>query len=218
MEPRPKALLWDVGNVLLRLKAEAFLTALEGACAPLDRAGLLQDLSRAGGSHDAYERGLISGEAFHTQLRQAYGLRWDYPEWLRHWNDYFLPNRPMEILLAKLHGQARFWALSNTNAEHYAHFRLHYRLFDDFEGVIGSHQHGLRKPDPKLYEIALNQMGLPASSVLFIDDLPSNVAAAQALGLRSFHYRFNDLELKDFCRALGFEVPTWENRPSPYAC
>ena len=218
MAEKPKALLFDIGNVLLRLKTVEFLDSLQAACIALNRDTMLAELRNEGGLHFAYERGEIGGEAFHTHLRNTYGLNWDYARWLDHWNDYFLPNRPMEILIAKLQGQARFWALSNTNADHFTHIKRSYRLFDAFEGVIGSHQHGMRKPDPRFYQIALQQMGLAAQSVLFIDDLQANVEGAAALGINAFHYRFNDLELKEYCKELGFDIKTWENRPSPYGC
>jgi epoxide hydrolase-like predicted phosphatase len=218
MAEKPKALLFDVGNVLIRLKTEALLQSIEKACAALDRNTMLAEIRNPGSQHHAYERGEISGEAFHSHLQKTYGLSWDYQEWLRHWNDYFLPNRPMEILLAKLQGQARFWALSNTNAEHYVQFKRAFRLFDGFEKVIGSQQHGIRKPDPRLYEIALSQMALPPSAVLFVDDLEANVKTAKDLGMLAFHYQFNDLELKAYCKDLGFEIIPWESRPSNFAC
>jgi HAD superfamily hydrolase (TIGR01509 family) len=215
---RPKAVLFDVGNVLLRLKTEAFIAALQEACPSLDKATMMAELRSPQSPHMAYERGEISGEAFHAHFRDIYGLPWDYGRWLSHWNDYFLPNRPMDILVAKLRPQAELWALSNTNAEHYSHFKRAYRLFDAFKEVIGSHQHGLRKPDARLYAIALGRMGLPPASVLFIDDLPANVEAAAALGMPAFQYSFNDLELKAFCVELGFEISPWESRPSPFSC
>jgi len=55
-----------------------------------------------------------------------------------------------------------------------------------FEEVIDSCVEGIRKPDPGIFELALTRMGGvdPAHS-LFLDDYPANVAAAEALGIRS---------------------------------
>lgn len=58
---------------------------------------------------------------------------------------------------------------------------------DDLEGffdelVISSHV-GIVKPDPAIYELALEKLGVKPSEALFIDDSPRNVAAAQALGM-----------------------------------
>lgn len=218
MPIKPEAILFDVGNVLLRLKTDEFLRAVEGACPALDRATMLAELRQEGSRHHAYEKGEITGEGFHAHMVSRFGMRWSYAEWLRQWNDYFLPNRPMEVFLAKLKSQARFWGLSNTNAEHYAYMRQNFRFFDAFEGVIGSHQVGLRKPDPRIYRAAAQKIGLPAGKILFIDDLQANVDAGLAEGMQAFRYAFNDLELKEFCKILGFVFAEWDSLPSSMAC
>ena len=50
--------------------------------------------------------------------------------------------------------------------------------------VIDSSEVGLRKPDPRIFELALTQLGNidPARSV-FLDDYPGNIVAAEALGM-----------------------------------
>ena len=53
-------------------------------------------------------------------------------------------------------------------------------LFDD---IVDSHEVGLRKPNPAIYELALTRLGATAERTAFLDDLPSNVAAAEALGM-----------------------------------
>jgi HAD superfamily hydrolase (TIGR01509 family) len=215
---RPKAVLFDLGEVVLRIKTDQLLASIRAASPRLDEATMLAELRNEGSRHHAYERGEISGQDFHAHLQSAYGMTWTYGEWLRHWNDYFLPNRPMDILLAKLRGQAPLWALSNTNPEHYRHVRREYRVFDAFEGIITSYEAGLRKPDPRIYQLALDRMGRQAHEVVFIDDLEANIAAARGLGLLAFHYTFNDLELKAYLKGLGFTIPEWESRPSSAAC
>ena len=218
MPERPKAILFDIGNVLVRLKTGEFLKKISEACPSLPPERMTHELRDPESRHIAYERGEISGRDFHAHLAAAYGLPWGYEAWLAVWNDYFLPNRPMDVLLAKLRHQLRFWALSNTNAEHFRHLRQEYRLFDGFEGLVGSHEHGQRKPEPRLYEIALEKMKLPAASVVYIDDLERNVEAARALGMPAFHYTFNDPALRGFLSGLGLEIPAWDKLPSPYTC
>ncbi|MDR7159118.1 HAD family phosphatase [Arthrobacter sp. BE255] len=51
--------------------------------------------------------------------------------------------------------------------------------------VVISGEVGLRKPDPAIYELALERLGLPADRVLFIDDAEPNVLGARASGLRA---------------------------------
>ena len=54
-----------------------------------------------------------------------------------------------------------------------------------FVEVIDSSFEGLRKPDPAIFELALERMGgVTAQESLFLDDHPANVAAAEALGMQ----------------------------------
>jgi epoxide hydrolase-like predicted phosphatase len=55
-------------------------------------------------------------------------------------------------------------------------------LFDD---IVDSSEVGVRKPDPAIYELALERLGglIPESSI-FLDDLPANVEVAKRLGMR----------------------------------
>lgn len=51
-----------------------------------------------------------------------------------------------------------------------------------FDVVVISGEVGLRKPEPEIYHLTLDRLGLPASQCVFVDDLPHNVAAAVDLG------------------------------------
>jgi putative hydrolase of the HAD superfamily len=53
-------------------------------------------------------------------------------------------------------------------------------LFDD---VVDSHQVGMRKPNLAIYRLALERLGATAERTAFLDDIASNVAAAQAAGM-----------------------------------
>ncbi len=52
-----------------------------------------------------------------------------------------------------------------------------------FDSVIDSSKVGLRKPDPEIYLLACSRLGVEPAECLFVDDIASNVAAADALGM-----------------------------------
>ncbi|MGB1142170.1 MAG: HAD family hydrolase [Halioglobus sp.] len=55
-----------------------------------------------------------------------------------------------------------------------------------FDFVVDSSSVGVRKPDPRIFDLALEQLdGLAASQALFLDDYIANVEAARAHGLQS---------------------------------
>lgn len=60
-----------------------------------------------------------------------------------------------------------------------------------FTVLADSSQLGMRKPDPEIYAYALRQAGVEPSEALFVDDHPSNVAAAIALGMQAFVVKGN---------------------------
>lgn len=53
-----------------------------------------------------------------------------------------------------------------------------------FEVVIDSSAVGVRKPDPRIFQLALEALGVAASEAAFVDDHPGNIAAAESLGMR----------------------------------
>ena len=56
--------------------------------------------------------------------------------------------------------------------------------------MIVSAEEQVTKPDRRIYEIALERTGLAPRDLLFIDDSPANIAAADALGFHT--HLFND--------------------------
>jgi putative hydrolase of the HAD superfamily len=212
---RPKVLLLDLGNVTVRLRSAEFLAGLEAACDPALRPLPLHEILQDPASgHRAYERGRIDGPAYFSMMRQRLGLSLDYPAFVRLWNDYFAPNRPMEALVARLRGQVRFWALSNTNALHLDHLKLNYRVFDAFEGITASHEVGACKPEAAIYQAALAALGVEGPEVLYLDDVEDYVRAAEAFGIRGFHYTFNDAALRERLLELGFSLPSLDGSSS----
>ena len=57
--------------------------------------------------------------------------------------------------------------------------------FPDFPVLVDSSELGIRKPDPRPYEIACDLLGLPPQDVVFIDDNPAYVEGGVRVGLRS---------------------------------
>ncbi len=54
-----------------------------------------------------------------------------------------------------------------------------------FTKIFTSYRLGFRKPDPKIYQLAFDGLNFSKESILFIDDLPENIAAAQAFGFQA---------------------------------
>jgi putative hydrolase of the HAD superfamily len=58
-----------------------------------------------------------------------------------------------------------------------------------FDAWVISSRVGLRKPDPAIYELAAERLGLAPAACVFVDDLPGNLKPARALGMATVLHR-----------------------------
>lgn len=58
-----------------------------------------------------------------------------------------------------------------------------------FDAVVISGEVGMRKPEPEIYHHTLGQLGVPAGSAVFVDDLKSNIRGAAAVGIIGVHHQ-----------------------------
>ncbi len=58
-----------------------------------------------------------------------------------------------------------------------------------FDVLVISGELGVRKPDPEIYAIAVQRMGMPAEALVFVDDLAGNLKPARALGIHTILHR-----------------------------
>lgn len=80
-------------------------------------------------------------------------------------------------------GRYDAYVISNANIQFYDYFERYFRM-DEFSGVLISSDVHVMKPDPKIFEIFLEQYQLNPSECLFIDDRKENVVAAQSVGMQ----------------------------------
>ena len=62
----------------------------------------------------------------------------------------------------------------------------------DFDTVIDGSTTGVLKPDPGAYQLAIEALGLPAADVVYLDDMPVNVAGGLAVGLQAIEVLYAD--------------------------
>src|SRR5262249_36274070 len=105
---------------------------------------------------------------------------------VRSWTRY---HDPMWTLVRETRRSAVKTAiLSNGVPEVMARIRTERPLAVLFDAVVVSYEIGHAKPAPEIYEATLSQLGIPAHEAVFVDDRAENVAGAEKLGLRTFHF------------------------------
>ncbi|KAI8097906.1 HAD-like domain-containing protein [Gilbertella persicaria] len=65
------------------------------------------------------------------------------------------------------------------------------KLRSMFDYFIESRLVGLRKPDPKIYQLACEMIGIQPHEAIFLDDIGMNLRAANKLGIKTIHGTFN---------------------------
>jgi putative hydrolase of the HAD superfamily len=139
---------------------------------------------------EAFDSGRISTADFLKQVRQALDLRCTENELASAWADIFWPNPDVIELLPRVKPGFRLLLASNTNE---LHTRQFCRQFADalglFDSRVFSHDVGVCKPKPTFFEHCRRLAGCHPQQCLFIDDLPANVAGAQACGWHGIVYQ-----------------------------
>jgi glucose-1-phosphatase len=72
------------------------------------------------------------------------------------------------------------------------------RKFEDvFDDMVISAEVGVMKPDARIFQMALERLGVTASESVFVDDFPENVEGARAVGMQAVHFRQPEQALKE---------------------
>jgi putative hydrolase of the HAD superfamily len=182
-------LLWDVGGVLLtngwdRTERAAVLEqfALDGAAFE----------QRHEIANDAWEKGLMTAEQYLLQTVFYEPRPFTPGVFLQAMKErsLLLPHGALRILQELAASEEVELAILNNEARELNDYRIERfefgRYFDVF---LSSCYLGLRKPDPKIFELALDVLQRDPEEVAFIDDRPGNCAAAEALGIQAIHYQ-----------------------------
>jgi putative hydrolase of the HAD superfamily len=90
-------------------------------------------------------------------------------------------------LIRRLHGHYKLAILSNSPPG-LSQWLADWEILDLFDVVVCSGEEGVVKPDPAIFELTLERLGVAPKEAVFIDDYPGHVEAAQALGLHVIHF------------------------------
>jgi len=109
----------------------------------------------------------------------------------------------------KLKEHVKTAIISNGSVESQRGKIKHTKLDELFEVIIISDEVGVGKPDPKIFELALNKLDVPPENALFMGDrLDKDILGCQNAGIRGIWYNPNNLinntEIKPFAEIHDF--------------
>jgi epoxide hydrolase-like predicted phosphatase len=96
--------------------------------------------------------------------------------------------------------------LTNNIREWHSGWRQRVPAGELFDVIVDSSEVGMRKPEPPIYRLVEERLGIPGSGLLFVDDLGVNLKTAKSLGWQTVKY--DDTE-----RVLGILRSVWAGRP-----
>lgn len=198
-----KAIIFDVGGVLILTRS---------------RIGREKWAARFGMDSRAFEDFIFSGESGRqAQLGQkTYDAHW---AWVgRHFElsdaevaemrrDFFagdVMNEPLVAYVQRLRAAGyKTGILSNFADDARPVWRDVYPFIEHFEGIVISSEMGLMKPDPRIYHLAAESVGVDVTEALFIDDFSENVKAARQVGMQALHFDDPDIAQQKLVERTG---------------
>jgi putative hydrolase of the HAD superfamily len=164
--------------------------------------------------HEAFERGDMSPQEFFERGCQLMGFRGTFDQFRRSWSEIFTEIESSVQLARQLGAAYPLYVLSNTNPWHVARVEQQFDWLQLFRARYYSCDLGVRKPDPRIYRMALACAQVRPDHTLFIDDRLENLEGAAAVGMQTLHAPTPDvlrarlaLEFPDlFAKALDREA------------
>jgi epoxide hydrolase-like predicted phosphatase len=206
----PRAVISDFGGVLTTPLIEAFTAYQKSSGITVEELGqAMQRGAERHGEHPLYalERGEITEGEFRRRIEEELGNGVHLEGFSEIYFDELKPNREMIDYMADLRERGLRMALLTNNVREWEPlWRAKLPELDHiFELVVDSAFVGMRKPEPRIYELTLVRLGggLAGSDCIFVDDLEPNCDTARSLGMTPVLYRSADQAISEIDAILG---------------
>jgi putative hydrolase of the HAD superfamily len=181
MKQKYKAIVFDLGNVLIPFDNKIFVNRLNNT-----KKGIgdkLYDFYKSNYHfHRDFERGIILEEEFINKMLAVIEDIIDPETFRNYYADIFSLNEEVIALLPKLKKNYKLFLLSNTDPIHEKYGWRKYDFFIHFEKLILSHKVGAVKPEKEIYRAVEIASGFLPEEHFFIDDIIDYINAAKDLG------------------------------------
>lgn len=182
-----RTIIFDLGNVLIHVDPQKSLPKLHKKLKIVPEKVIGDYLFHSSLLRD-YEKGYMDDKDFMNGIRDQLQVRFSDRFFRKCWNGIFAPIQPVMDLIPVLGEQYQLIALSNSNKMHIDYCLKKFPVLSRFHDIILSYKVGFCKPEPEIFQIALEQSKIPADQILFIDDLYENVESATNLGMHAVQY------------------------------
>ncbi len=192
----PKALIFDLGGVIVPLDFPRAYRALEAVC------GIpAEEIPKKFGTTDLvkrFETGQMTAEEFTAELGRLFDINISHAEFCNLWSALFPAHSLLpEELFEALAKQYRLVLLSNTNVIHFDEIRSRYPQLNHFHEYVLSYKVGAAKPSSRIYQAAIAAAQCAAEDCFFTDDIPVYVEGARKQGIDAVQFlNYEQLQLE----------------------
>ena len=202
-----RAVIFDLGGVVLQSPLRIILRFERERGLPEGTVGRVIVSGGPDGTWAQLERGEISLEQFYQALdadAAAAGTPFSAAELLGAF-DQMATVRPemIDVIRGLRARDLKTAALTNNWVSRNQWYRLMGELQAEFDVFVESCKVGLRKPDPRIYELVLDELGVPAPDSIFLDDLGTNLKPARAMGMATIKVEDPNEALAELERLLS---------------
>jgi epoxide hydrolase-like predicted phosphatase len=206
-----KAVISDFGGVLTSPLLNVFAALQDSSGVPLEALGeAMATIAQRDGVHPLFEleKGAISEQRFVELLEGAVSEDLGRPVHLHgladaYWSELETNDAMIDYLRSVRERGCRLALLTNNVREWEPRWRRMVPVDELFEVVVDSAFVGVRKPDPEIYALTLDRLGLEAAECVFVDDIELNCQAAERLGMRAVWFRDTEQAIADIDAALA---------------
>ena len=183
---RPDAVVYDIGNVLIRWDPEGFYDRIM----PSDARARMFAEARLHEMNDRVDQGAPFRDTIYAHAAA-------HPEWadlIRMWHDRWIElaspviGHSLALLRALRAKGVPVHALSNFGVGSFAYAQTRYPFLMEFDRYFISGHLGVIKPSPVIYAVVETATGLWGDRLLFVDDRRDNIDAAAARGWRTHQF------------------------------
>jgi putative hydrolase of the HAD superfamily len=197
---RIEAVVSDFGGVLTTPLIESYTAVQESSGVPMEALGkAMAAIMDRDGSHPLFEleTGRLSETRFldelSSELTGQLGREVSMHDFGHRFFENLHPNERMLDFMRGLRDQGYKLGICTNNVREWEPlWRAEVPVDEIFSVVVDSAFVGARKPEPRIYEITLERLGVPAQAALLVDDIELNCTAARDLGLRAVWFRDTD--------------------------
>ena len=203
-----RAVLFDLGGVVIGSPLEAIAAYEQELGIVPGSINRIVVATGATGAWSRFERGELTLEAFYPAFDDdcaGAGCRISARELMDRVALATEPRPAMLEAIRRIRARGlRAAALTNNWVREGP--REGHRLREHFDVFVESALVGLRKPDPRIYELVCRRLGVAPARAAFLDDIGRNLKTARALGMSTIKVDDPDAALRELGALLGFDL------------